>query len=103
MYDKFNMLSYEEEQVDELLGNSVEYKRILNEVLIELVTKLKEFDNHRIFRDPVTDEDAPGYSEVIKNPMCLKTIEAKVGINEYLDLESLNADVSSKFVIFSLL
>ena len=70
--------------------------------MIELVTKLKEFDNHKIFRDPVTDEDAPGYSEVIKNPMCLKTIEAKVGNNEYLDLESLNADVSSKLLFFDI-
>lgn len=41
----------------------------------------KQCWNHldgRVFRDPVTDDMAPGYSTIIKNPIDLSTIKKKI-------------------------
>lgn len=36
----------------------------------------------------VTDEVAPGYSSIIKEPMCLTTVQAKLERGEYHDFDS---------------
>ena len=70
------------------------YKCILDEVLTELVAKMKEIDeDEKIFYNPVTNEDALDYSEVIKEPICLNAIEAKVKDRQYMGLEALKKDV----------
>jgi hypothetical protein len=39
-----------------------------------VVEKLGQHDSYELFAEAVTDEDAPGYSEVVKNPMYLGRI-----------------------------
>lgn len=82
-------------QAHDWLSHSAQYKRIRDQVLIDLVSKMKEIDrSNKLFYDPVTDEDAPEYSKVITEPMCLKTIEAKIENQQYLVLDALKMDVS---------
>jgi bromodomain-containing protein 7/9 len=40
-----------------------------------------------VFAEPVTDEIAPGYSKIIKNPMDCYTMRLKIENNEYLTVK----------------
>lgn len=42
-----------------------------------------------VFQDPVTDEVAPGYSQVIKTPMCLSVIRSKLHDGEIANATNL--------------
>ena len=77
------------------LSNQVQYKQILSQLLNGLVDALKENDIEEIFLDGVTDEEVPGYSDVIKQPMCLLTIKDKVSESQYTLLEEFEKDVST--------
>jgi bromodomain-containing protein 7/9 len=46
-----------------------------------------------IFADPVTDDIAPGYSSLIRNPMDFSTIRQKLNKLEYLSLYGLREDL----------
>jgi Bromodomain len=48
------------------------------EELSRLLAKIKEKDTIHIFHDPVTDAEAPGYSNVISTPMDLATMRKKL-------------------------
>jgi hypothetical protein len=39
---------------------------------------LNRVDEYDIFKEPVSEETAPGYSAVIKNPMDFKSMRTKV-------------------------
>lgn len=47
------------------------------------LTKMKKHDGYRLFADKVTDDDAPGYSDVIKKPMDFKTMSDKLEEGSY--------------------
>lgn len=58
--------------------------------------KLKDLDTRSIFALPVTDEVAPNYSTLIKHPMDLSLIKAKIergGAQGYGSAEDFNVDV----------
>lgn len=40
-------------------------------------------DVHDLFKEPVTDEEAAGYSEIVKNPMDFGTMKQKVESGAY--------------------
>ena len=43
-----------------------------------LMSSLKTIDRHRyapVFRHPVTEDEAPGYFDVVSDPICLKDIQ----------------------------
>ena len=65
----------------------------LKRLLEEAWSKLSEFDAERVFAEPVTDAIAPGYSNVIKKPMDLATMQAKIGASAYSSLDALSSDV----------
>lgn len=65
----------------------------LKRLLEEAWMKLSEFDAERVFAEPVTDAIAPGYSNVIKKPMDLATMQAKIGASAYSSLDALSSDV----------
>ena len=44
---------------------------------------LHRYDRYSVFAEAVTDEEAPGYSEVVKNPMDFGTMMKKVNSGEY--------------------
>lgn len=51
--------------------------------LRHLHNQLCRNDPEGVFSEPVTDEIAPGYSAIIKQPMDLQTMGHKVELNEY--------------------
>jgi hypothetical protein len=48
-----------------------------------IVQKLGQHDSYELFAEAVTDDDAPGYSEVVKNPMDLGKIMLKTVSGHY--------------------
>lgn len=53
------------------------------EVAKILLSKMKKLDQYNLFANPVTEAEAPGYSEIIKKPMDFRTMKEKVEQNEY--------------------
>ena len=76
------------------LSNHVEYKQILEQLLLNLVDSLKKNDRDDMFFEEITDDDVPGYSNVVKQPICLKTIQNKVRKSHYMTFEEFKKDVS---------
>lgn len=52
---------------------------------VELIERLKEQDGLALFAAPVTEQMAPTYHDVIKNPMDLKTMAEKAENGHYLN------------------
>jgi hypothetical protein len=71
--------------------------RQLNRIISAGLAAMKEADTQNLFRNPVTDKIAPGYSKVIKTPMCISTMEQKVSKNEYKSLLNWESDVKIMF------
>lgn len=63
-----------------------------------LIDKIWDRDHDDLFKHPVTDKEAPGYSSVITHPIDLGTIKVKNLRNEYTTWESVAADI---FLMFS--
>lgn len=51
--------------------------------LLSLVDRLAALDSEGWFQVPVTDAQAPGYSSIIKHPMCLQTMRARAQAQAY--------------------
>lgn len=81
-------------EAQEWLSNHVEYKQILERLLHNLVDSLKKNDRDNMFFEEITDDDVPGYSNIVKQPICLKTIQYKVRKSDYMTLEEFKKDVS---------
>lgn len=63
------------------------------EVISDLLSTLRKFQNISPFLLPVNENDAPGYSEIIENPIDVSTIEKKLKHLEYESLDSFVVDV----------
>ena len=57
--------------------------RLLSGVIQRFITELEKSDPNEIFAMPVTDQIAPGYSTMIRNPMDFLTIKSKTDNLEY--------------------
>ncbi len=71
--------------------------KLLRKIIKASVATMKEGDPQGLFLNPVTDELAPGYSKVIKRPMCLRTIEEKAINLRYASLVQYESDVQLMF------
>jgi len=71
--------------------------RQLNRLISAGLLAMKEADPQNLFLYAVTDAIAPGYSKVIKRPMCIDTMEQKVHRNEYKDVLDWEQDVKLQF------
>lgn len=49
----------------------------------KIIRRLHDHEYGNLFVDEVTDEIAPGYSHIIKHPMCLRTLRQKLKSGKY--------------------
>ena len=73
------------------------HQKLLRKIITAAVRAMREADPRGLFLNPVTDEIAPGYSKVIKEPMCIRTIEDKAEEMEYDHLSEYERDVRLLF------
>uniref|UniRef100_A0A7E4W5R0 Bromo domain-containing protein n=1 Tax=Panagrellus redivivus TaxID=6233 RepID=A0A7E4W5R0_PANRE len=66
-----------------------EFRCFLRDVLVRLIRDRKV----SVFQDPVKEEDAEDYYEIIKNPMCLAQMLRRVDSNEYKTRDQFMADI----------
>lgn len=62
-----------------------------------LIEKIWDRDYDDLFKYPVTDEEAPGYSDMISNPMDLSTMKGKNVAGAYSTWEELAMDIQLMF------
>ena len=72
-------------------------KRQLNRIITAGLEAMKESDPQSLFLNPVTDAIAPGYSKVIKKPMCISTMEGKIERSDYNAIAEWEADTKLMF------
>jgi bromodomain-containing protein 7/9 len=66
----------------------------LAECLDYLHRLISRKDKEDIFQLPVTDDIAPGYSTIIKNPMDLSTMKKKIESQIYMNITEYRVSVS---------
>lgn len=54
-------------------------------VALTTLEKMNKHDSYNIFAEEVTEDDAPGYADVVKNPMDFGTMKEKVNNGDYGD------------------
>ena len=72
-------------------------QRQLNHIITAGITALKESDPQSLFLNPVTDQIAPGYSKIIKKPICILDMEEKIDMNEYKSTDEWKHQVQLMF------
>lgn len=73
------------------------HHKLLRRILVAAIRATKESDPRGLFLNPVTDDIAPGYSAVIKEPMCIRTIEDKCEEMAYNHLSEYERDTKLMF------
>ena len=53
------------------------------DVAKEMLGRLKKIDRYSVFADPVTEDEAPGYFDIVERPMDFATMRRKVNDDEY--------------------
>ncbi|XP_012936104.1 bromodomain-containing protein 1 isoform X2 [Aplysia californica] len=72
---------------------SLEYKlQPFLMLLRNTLNQLQEKDTEDIFADPVSEEEAPDYRDVIKHPMCFSVMRNKVDTHRYKSMEAFESD-----------
>jgi len=59
--------------------------RKIKNVAKAIVKATKEKDLEEVFLEPISEEDVPGYCEIVKQPMDLRTIEEKIATYKHID------------------
>ncbi|KAL7410554.1 hypothetical protein BDY24DRAFT_417890 [Mrakia frigida] len=65
----------------------------LKEVCEKMIKEVRKRDDYAFFIETVTDDDVPGYSDIIKEPMSLTQMEEKVADGQYKDFDSFEHDL----------
>ena len=53
------------------------------DIATKTIAEMGKEDIHSVFAEPVTDDDAPGYSEIVTNPIDFSTMQKKIDSGEY--------------------
>ena len=69
----------------------------LQKAIFHAIVLMKLDDREAIFLNPVTDENVPGYSDVIHEPMCVRMMEEKAARGGYTELAEFERDVKLMF------
>lgn len=69
----------------------------LEKKMLKLWNFVDRSDSRHFFLNRVTDEIAPNYSQVVRSPMYLNLIKAKLGKREYPDLNAFHKDINLIF------
>ena len=69
-------------------------RKELSSKLLLVVNAVVAEDKHAHFRDPVSDEEAPQYSEIVKIPMSFTQILAKIERAEYASVQECRDDMN---------
>jgi bromodomain-containing protein 7/9 len=69
----------------------------LKKKLLKLLRKVEEEDEGYLFADPVTDDIAPGYSKIIREPMDFQKINSKFQNRMYENIDQLRDDMYKMF------
>jgi len=88
--------SGEEEEDDESSKPPSERKlteRPLFKLLSSILPRLEKMDPNKFFALPVSDQIAPGYSQIIKDPMDFSAIKSRLNSGHYVKLQLFKADV----------
>ena len=72
-------------------------KREFRMNLLSLWTKICRFDKEKIFVDPITEEIAPGYFLIVKQPMDLTTVKSKIDSDQYENDHDFQYDIQLMF------
>ena len=72
-------------------------QRQLNRFILAGLITMKECDPQTLFLNPVTDQIAPGYSAIIKQPMSISNMEHKLKQNQYRSVTEWENDVTLMF------
>ncbi|KZV96896.1 hypothetical protein EXIGLDRAFT_642769 [Exidia glandulosa HHB12029] len=67
-------------------------RKPLGELLPGLISRIKKKDDYAFFLNPVDPAVAPGYKDVVKNPMDLGTMSKKVDRGRYKTLDDFTKD-----------
>merc|ERR1711935_499816 len=69
------------------------------EVAFATFKKVEKIDRYSVFAEPVSDSDAPDYSNIVKNPIDLATMNAKVNSGMYGEGREGSAKVYLDFLL----
>ena len=68
-------------------------REVLNKELEDVVDAAIRADKYRIFTQRVKNKDAPGYFDVVRNPIDLSVMKGKAKRRAYSNLDDLRADL----------
>jgi bromodomain-containing protein 7/9 len=77
----------EREQRSCVIEGDKSQRKALNKLLDHLCVMLEKKDSNGFFSNPVTDQIAPGYSQIIKQPMDFFTMRTKLDAGSYTKLK----------------
>ena len=72
---------------------AVNYDEKLQLDLMGMWKKILKWDREKLFVDPVKEEIAPGYFQIVKNPMDLSTIKQKLDSKDYVNHHDFEHDI----------
>jgi hypothetical protein len=69
------------------------------DVALATFKKVEKIDRYSVFAEPVSDSDAPDYSDIVKNPIDLATMNSKVETSVYGEGTQAAAKLYSDFLL----
>ena len=65
---------------------------VLNQIIDDIIDSCIKKDNYRIFHHRVKPKDAPGYFDIVKNPIDFSVMKSKAKRKMYLDVQAVKED-----------